>query len=68
MMAAAATAANIDLPEFPMTPLPRWFDFYRSNHQGNEIVNKASGLSAVFSPISGAQAAIVDNPTIARRG
>jgi hypothetical protein len=48
MMAAAATAANIDLPGFPMTRFPRWFDFSQSNHPGNEIVNKVSELTAVL--------------------
>jgi hypothetical protein len=46
MTAVAAIAANIDLPGFPMTRFPRWFDFSQSNHPGNEIVNKVSELSA----------------------
>jgi hypothetical protein len=29
-----------------MTRFPRWFDFSQSNHQGDEIVNKVSELSA----------------------
>jgi hypothetical protein len=60
-MMAAAIAANIDLPGFPMTRLPRWFDFSQSNHQGNEIVNKASELSAGAGRIVGQSALIIDN-------
>jgi hypothetical protein len=61
MTAAAAIAANIDLPGFPMTRFPRWFDFFQSNHQGGNIVNKASELSARMGHIAGLQAIIVDN-------
>src|SRR4051812_41427458 len=59
-MAAAATAANIDLPEFPIT-LPPWFDFFQSNHQGNRIVDKAWELSGIFShyPVCGLQLSII---------
>jgi hypothetical protein len=61
MTAAAAIAANIDLPGFPMTRFPRWFDFSQSNHQGNEIVNKVSELSAGFGQSRAIWTAIVDN-------
>jgi hypothetical protein len=44
-----------------MTRLPRWFDFSQSNHQGNEIVNKASELSAGAGRIVGQSALIIDN-------
>jgi hypothetical protein len=61
MTAAAAIAANIDLPGFPMTRFPRLFDFSQSNHQGSEIVNKVSGLSPKTGHIVRLQAIIVDN-------
>jgi hypothetical protein len=44
-----------------MTRFPRWSDFSQSNHQGNEIVNKASELSAGMGQIVGPMAIIVDN-------
>ena len=63
--ALAATAilfaASIDFPGFPMTRFPRWFDFSQSNHQGNEIVNKVSELSAGTRDIVGQTVPIIDN-------
>jgi hypothetical protein len=44
-----------------MTRFPRWSDFSQSNHQGNEIVNKVSGLSAGTGHIVDRAAPIIDN-------
>src|SRR5216117_3048787 len=61
MTAAAAIAAKIDFPGFPMTRFPRWFDFSQSNHHCNEIVNKVSELSARTGQNRRSKAIIVDN-------
>jgi hypothetical protein len=45
----------------PHDALPPWFDFSQSNHQGDEIVNKASELSAILGQSQAIWAAIVDN-------
>jgi hypothetical protein len=44
-----------------MTRFPRWFDFSQSNHQGSEIVNKASKFSARLSHTAARRTVIVDN-------
>jgi hypothetical protein len=61
MTATAVIAASIDFPGFPMTRFPRWFDFSQSNHQGSEIVNKASKFSARLSHTAARRTVIVDN-------